>query len=254
MLRPSGRRGFEQGAGPGGGASPVRPAWPSRGVIASRRAGQAASLCPQPQGRTVTSASPASHHPPTPGHGCASRSTPGRNASPTQAPRTQGPFAQRTEPLRHSRGPHRSRPPLPVQVEMGVPGGSGVWDPALPCAPFWGIEPFSGQAVGLQRWAPCGSGPCPPLPASRGHGDQEADVLLRPWTREPGFLGGNCTCHLSPSARPDPDTAVGPGWLGRVRRDKASAARAGCRIGLTVLPQPRHPAPRAGGTSPGRQD
>lgn len=229
----------------------MRPAWPSRGVIVFRRAGRAASLHPQPQGRTATSASP-TPHPPTPGHGCASRSTPVGNASPTQAPRTQGPFAQRTEPLRCSHGPHRSQPPLPVQAETGVPGGSGGVGPRLALRTL----PGNRENPSLARpWA-CSGGRPPargPVHRSLPPGDMGTrKPTLPPRAREPGFLGGNCSCHLSPSARPDPDGAVGPGWLGGDRRDKASAARAGCGIGLCSHGPATGPAcPRHSPRTPG---
>lgn len=182
-----------------------------------RRAGRAVSLCPQPPGRMATWASPASRRPPR--RSSASRSTLGRTGSPGQAPPTQGPFAQRTEPLRCSHGPHRSQPPLPVQVETGVPGGSGGWDPALSCAPFRRIEPFSGRAVGLQRWTPSGSGPCPPLwSLSLPRGDMGTREPSCCFPRGPGSLVSSAgAIAATPSLLPVL-TQTGPwvlaGWAG----------------------------------------
>lgn len=229
----------------------MRPAWPSRGVIVFRRAGRAASLHPQPQGRTATSAPP-TPHPLTPGHGCASRSTPGGNASPTQAPRTQGPFAQRTEPPRCSHGPHRSRPPLPVQAETGVPRGSGGWDPALPCAPFRGIErtvlwPGRGPAaVGALRLGALSTAPC--LPGTWGPGSQR-------FPRGPGSLVSSAgtaaaTCPLLPVR-----TQTGPwvlaGWAGT---GGTRPVLPGPAVELDCAPTAPPPAPHARGTAPGRRD
>lgn len=93
------------------------------------------------------------------------------------------------------------------------------------------LWPGCGPAAVDALWLGALSTSVVPLSASWGHGDQEAIVLLPPWTREPGVLSGSHSCHSLPSARPDPDRAVGPGWLGGDRRDKASTAQAGCGIG-----------------------
>lgn len=143
-------------------------------------------------------------------------------------------------------------PHFPCRRKRGFREALGGWDPALPCAPFRGIErtllwPGRGPAaVGALRLGALSTAPC--LPGTWGPGSQR-------FPRGPGSLVSSAgtaaaTCPLLPVR-----TQTGPwvlaGWAGT---GGTRPVLTGPAVELDCAPTAPPPAPHARGTAPGRRD
>lgn len=143
-------------------------------------------------------------------------------------------------------------PHFPCRRKRGFREALGGWDPALPCAPFRGIErtllwPGRGPAaVGALRLGALSTAPC--LPGTWGPGSQR-------FPRGPGSLVSSAgtaaaTCPLLPVR-----TQTGPwvlaGWAGTGGTRPVLPRPA---VELDCAPTAPPPAPHARGTAPGRRD